>query len=387
MISQDQIDEWIHEVEDRPQSGGLIVRLVSMRLKALTERNEELLAENIELRSGARVEEYERKIANLEYQLNLLRRQFVGDFSIGSTAAIQVDQLCFLVYNTKGQVLRAVVPINTLDHGKEPIKFKDPQALQADGQVRIIVTHQHEEVVFVFDSGRTSTMAVDQITPCDSLELDWKDAYSTDPHAGEQLVAAYPIGKMSLFDYILQTSRRGCTKRMMRSSFEQHLAKNYIGTGIKQPPDKTFALTLSNKQDLLAIATHEGYVSVRGVEELSYTIEEMLKLSTTDYLVSAFVLNQKPYILIVTNLGKTIHRELSWLEPAVSNKSKGQAVFSSSRRDAGTRVVGAAALDQEDWGAVLHANGTVSIHKAATLFAEGSIATNSELVEFTTFTL
>lgn len=387
MISQDQIDEWIREVEERPQSGSLVVRLIAMRLKTLTERNEELLAENIELRSGARVEDYERKIANLEYQLNLLRRQFGGDLPMGSPTAAQVDQLSILVYNTEGKVLRAVVPVDSLAHGTQPVRFMHQQTLRADGQVRIVVTHQHEEVVFVFDSGRTSTLAVDQINECPPFEFDWQSAYSTDPHAGEQLVAAYPIGKMALYDYILQTSRRGCTKRMMRSSFEQHLAKNYIGTGIKQPPDKTFALTLSNKNDLLVIVTHEGYGSVQGVEELSFTIEEMLKLSATDYLVSAFVLGQKPSILIVTNQGKTIHRERGWLEPAASNKSRGQAVFSNSRRDAGTRVVGAAALDQDDWGAVLHANGMVSVHRAADLFAEGSIPTDCELVDFAAFTM
>jgi hypothetical protein len=46
------------------------------RLRELTERNEELLAENIALENGTRVDEYRKQIAHLEYQLDLLKRRF-----------------------------------------------------------------------------------------------------------------------------------------------------------------------------------------------------------------------------------------------------------------------------------------------------------------------
>ena len=385
MINQDQMDEWLREVEDRPLSGAVIVRFVIQRLKALTERNEELLAENIALRSGRRVEEYERRIANLEYQLDLLRRQFGGELPAGVPMSAMLKSLSILLYNLKGQVLRAVVPLDDLKSGALPARFVDEQALQSGGPVRLLVTHQHEELVCVFDSGRVKAVPVDAITPVPSGPLDWKNAYLAEPHAGEQLVAIFVVGKMGLFDYILQTSRRGCVKRMMRSSFEQHLSKNYIGAGIKQPPDKTCSLTLAGKEDIFVIATREGFVLAQEVANLSYTIEESMKLSATDYLVSAFVLGSKPSLLMVTHTGKTIHREKNWLELAASSKSRGQAIFSQSRREAGTRVVGAAALEEQDWGAALHLDGRISIHRAADLFAEGNIATASELVEFTTF--
>jgi hypothetical protein len=64
MINPDQIEEWIHEVEQRPSSAGLIIEYISRRLRDLTARNEELLAENISLRMGKKVEEYESRIAN-----------------------------------------------------------------------------------------------------------------------------------------------------------------------------------------------------------------------------------------------------------------------------------------------------------------------------------
>src|SRR6266511_6182069 len=74
-----KIDEWMQEAEARPESAVTIVKLVAKRLRELTERNEELLTENIALQNGTRVEEYQKRIAHLEYQLDLLKRRFGKD--------------------------------------------------------------------------------------------------------------------------------------------------------------------------------------------------------------------------------------------------------------------------------------------------------------------
>ena len=71
-----KIDEWMKEAETRPESAVTIVRLVARRMVELTARNEELLTENIALQNGTRVEEYQKRIAHLEYQLDLLKRRF-----------------------------------------------------------------------------------------------------------------------------------------------------------------------------------------------------------------------------------------------------------------------------------------------------------------------
>src|SRR5574339_925274 len=74
-----KIEEWMKEAEARPESAVTIVRLVAKRLRELTDRNEELLTENIALQNGTRVEEYQKRIAHLEYQLELLKRRFGSD--------------------------------------------------------------------------------------------------------------------------------------------------------------------------------------------------------------------------------------------------------------------------------------------------------------------
>src|SRR5215510_5980513 len=82
MSFTNKIDEWMKEAEERPESAVTIVRLIARRLRELTERDEELLAENIALQNGTRVEEYQKRIAHLEYQLDLLKRRFGSDEAI-----------------------------------------------------------------------------------------------------------------------------------------------------------------------------------------------------------------------------------------------------------------------------------------------------------------
>src|SRR5512134_955064 len=104
-----KIDEWMKEAEARPESAVTIVKLVARRLRELMERNEELLTENIALQNGTRVEEYQKRIAHLEYQLDLLKRRFRTDESLLAELpvnAAETSTLSLLIYNTYGQVLR-----------------------------------------------------------------------------------------------------------------------------------------------------------------------------------------------------------------------------------------------------------------------------------------
>ena len=101
-----KIDEWMKEAETRPESAVTIVRLVSKRMVELTARNEELLAENIALQNGTRVEEYQKRIAHLEYQLDLLKRRFGSEgveLAELPTQSAAASTLSLLVYNAYGR--------------------------------------------------------------------------------------------------------------------------------------------------------------------------------------------------------------------------------------------------------------------------------------------
>jgi hypothetical protein len=383
LINLDQIEEWLHEVEQRPSSAALIIRYIANRLKDLSGRNEELLAENIELRTGRKVDEYEGRIANLEYQLEMLKRQMASQDSAAIPMAV-VDMLNVLVYNIKGQVLRVEIPISGLEPGAPLPGFGG--LADARGPARLLVTSPAEELLFVFDTGRTEALPVTQIPVIEQNTLDWTHAYLVEPRGGEELATILPIARMSLYDYCIQVSRRGCVKKMMKSSFEAAVANTFVGAGIKNRPDKTCTLTFSSKEDALVIASREGFLNTLDVSQLPYTIEEVLRLSATDYLVSSFALGNKAAILLVTDHGKTIHRESGWIEKSASFKSKGQAVFSQSRREAGTRVAAAAAVDESDWGIALPSSGPLSLHKISDLFASGTLDSEEKtFLDFTAF--
>src|SRR5512141_2112657 len=107
-----KIDEWMKEAETRPESAVTIVRLVARRLNELTARNEELLTENIALQNGTRVEEYQKRIAHLEYQLDLLKRRFGADeISLAELPAnnVEASTLSLLIYNAYGRIFRVDV--------------------------------------------------------------------------------------------------------------------------------------------------------------------------------------------------------------------------------------------------------------------------------------
>src|SRR5436190_15725306 len=120
-----KIDEWMKEAEERPQSAVTIVRLIARRLRELSERDEELLAENIALQNGTRVEEYQKRIAHLEYQLDLLKRRFsVDDISLVElpTKPVEASTLSLLIYNAQGRIFRLELNPRAVNGGNANVK-------------------------------------------------------------------------------------------------------------------------------------------------------------------------------------------------------------------------------------------------------------------------
>lgn len=388
MISKDKVDEWIQEVSESPSSAPLIIQYISNRLRDLTRRNEELLAENISLRTGHKVEEYESRIANLAYQLELLKRQMGGE-SFTLVQQVISKTLSIILYLPEGHVLRYEVDRALLTHGA--LLTRVPAGCKESGEhARLLITNPMEELLFVLDSGRTISMAVEKL-PVAELNADsWDGSTQIETRGGEELSAVLPIGKMTLFEYCIQSSRRGCAKKMMKNSFESHVSKGFIGTGIKQKPDRTCALTLCGRDDIFVMVSQEGFLLGTDVSGLPYNAEELVKLINTDHIVSSFIIDSKPSLVTVTQNGKAVIREAAWIEKSASGKSRGQALFSQSRRDAGVRVVGAAAVDANDWGAALLKDGRVLACSMAEVVASGDFSgllSGAEIEEFVAFSI
>jgi DNA gyrase/topoisomerase IV subunit A len=369
-MKPEQVEEWIREVQERPSSAPLIIQFISRRLADLTGRYQELLAENIELRTERRVEEYESKIANLEYQLELLRRQMSGNEYIRSKQ-VEPEMMSVLLYDHAGRVMRLDVAANQMRSGQRIGRAEwggEHQSIPP----RLLLTRPQEELMFVFDSGRILTMPVMSLPAAEGDTLAWEHGYQVDIRSGEELAAVVCIGMMTVYDYCLQVSRRGCAKRMMLTSFENYVSNRFVGAGTKSKSDKTCCLVFSGKDDRLVLASKEGYLLTCDVSEMPYTTEEVIRLGTTDHIVESFVVRDGTSLLFMTQNRKVIHRDISWLDKAESFRSKGQAVISQSRREAGIRIIGAAAVDEKDWAVMLSQDGTIYSQPAAELMANGT---------------
>lgn len=383
MITHEKIAEWLKEVEERPSSGSIIIQYIANRLSELTVRNEELLAENIELRSGRKVEEYESRITNLEYQLEMLKRQVGGQIpasdvtlSLESQAA---ETASLLVYNPRGEVLRVEMDASKLASGDVIAGFRDGET-PAEIPLRLLATGTRQELLFVFDSGRTQTLPVSAIPAADPQNLSWRQSFLQEPRGIEELAFLLPIARMALFEFAVQASRRGFVKKIKRALLETHISKDYIGSGTKQPSDRTCGMAFCGSDDLFAMVSREGFIFSMPVERLPFSVEEALRLGMADHIIGSFAVKpgsatdgKKPFLLVVTQNGKAVQRDVDWLEPASSFKTHGQPVFSKERRLSGVRVVAAELAGEEDWALALRSDGKITIHRMADLFGSGSL--------------
>jgi hypothetical protein len=368
-----KIDEWMKEAETRPESAVTIVRLVSKRLVELTTRNEELLAENIALQNGTRVEEYQKRIAHLEYQLDLLKRRFGSEAMELSPIPVQAaatSTMSLLAYNTYGRILRLELNTDIPALGR----IAD-ETLQTSEQPRLLAVPSNEEVMLLFTSGRVTTCAVEDISTVETGgEWMWANAALPDePHAGEWLACVMPISRLPLSEFFVQVSRRGCVKKTMTSMAQSILGNHYLGKGTLQKSDQPIDVRLSLKKDLFAFVTLEGKLLGLDVNELPYSAEDRIKLTASDYVIASFLPRPEESMLFFTQTGKVLQREAGSLELSRSSLAKGQPLISPARLEQGVRFIGAASVRGTDRIVVLDAKGNLKIHPAAGVTGSGSI--------------
>ena len=394
LVTSEKIEEWIKEAEARPWSARLIVEFIGRRLMELSNRNEALVEENIALQAGKRVEEYEQRIAHLEYQLELLKRQFgeglievAGQADSGAAVPSPVvEKISLLAFNAQGRVLRLEVGKDELQ-GNEPIARLQGNLAPAGEPLRLLVAPSSEELLFVFTTGRVAVVPVRNIVSAgdvDAFDIG-KAVIPDEPRAGETLACVAPISKIALADFFLQASRRGYLKKINASMSQSILANHYIGVGVKQAPDKTFSLSLGKKDDRWVLVTKDGYLQCLEVRSLPVSVDEAVRLEPKDHLAAAFVARAGQSVLAMTQVGKVIHLGVDTLEPATSFRVRGQALYSGKRSESGVRVVGAGAASETDWSAVLHRDGRLTLHSVRDLTGAGAVTVQDDLLTFVTF--
>jgi len=404
MIKREKIEEWIKEVESRPSSAPVIVQYIANRLRDLTARNEEILAELIALQSEKRVEEYEKRIAHLEYQLDLIKRQGEGgitsDHPAGSTSSsaagmMTQNRMDCIMYDGLGRLLRLELFQGALKQASQ-IAIFDADFRNSLEAPRLLAVSPSEELLFVFSSGRIdltpasalpSSRIIEQTSdpqPGGEKKLPWQVG-PVKPHAGERLACVTPVSNLARVDCFIQVSRRGFIKKIRSGMAGSIFENRYIGAGIKKPSDQTFEVILAKNEDQIVLLTSEGYLIALEVKSLPVSIEEVIRLDPSDHLVSCFIYRPEDSILVMTNAGKILHLTSDRIELSGSFKTKGQAVFSGQRRAQGARVVGAALIHANDWGAVCDLNGEIRLHEVQPMLGSGVLAEQSQPIAFTAF--
>jgi DNA gyrase/topoisomerase IV subunit A len=399
VITPEKIEEWIKEVGERPASAPIILQYISNRLRELTDRNEELLAENIALISGKRVEEYEQRLAHLEYQLELLKRQIGSNLSPeamrGSDRAAadstSLEDLNILIYRPEGRILSIELNPQSLIDGFNVCQIQGELLLEEEPP-RLLVVSSKEEIMSIYTSGRISTFPVSRILPIKTASdgtpgiIRWNQASLPDePRGGERLACLMPVSRLPLAEFFVQTSRRGFVKKVRTSMAQSIFSNHYIGSGVKLPLDRTFSICLGGKDDHLIVISHEGFLFRLEMTRITSSVEEEIRLGTSDHLVSAFLFRPGFSVLVMTQFGKAVQITEDRLEVGRSLKTKGQAIYSAQRREKGARVVGAGSVNGEDWAAGLHQDGQIILYSMANIFASGLLPAQSQLLTFETF--
>jgi DNA gyrase/topoisomerase IV subunit A len=351
VINPSNIGEWVREVEERPESAPLIIRELANRLIELDRLNEKLRAENMELSTGLKVYQYKDKIAELEYQLEILSRQ------LDPAAILYSDALNLLIYNQRGQLLKLEFSPNDLASGVTLAILKGLES-SAAANLRLLVASPKEELLFMFDSGRVAALPVESLPLAEKAALNWAAAYTEDLRSDQELVTILPIGKMASFDQLLQVSRRGHARKIMRSFFQKYISQGNIGKGIDlaNPMDAPINLTLSNEAELFVIVTKQGYVLGLPGSSLPVAGNRVIKLDPDDSVMTAFILRENQSLVAVTQEGRAVRFEASWVKPAGPG-GKGRPIWPKSKITAGIQVAGAVAAHEDDWGLGLKQDG------------------------------
>lgn len=352
MIKPSKIQEWIEEIESRPMVAPFIVRTLSARAIELDKINEELRAENIALRSGQKTEEYERKIAELEYQLELLKRQVKnGEVLTGSGLAR------LLAYDAEGRLLGCEFTPSGLIHEQSLAMIRNFTPPHRD-DMHLIAVGEQAELLLMFDSGRIETRTAIDMPVTPASELDWNQPFQIEMRSGERLIAILDISTAPLKNGCIQVSRKGMVRRISQDYFQSFLREGNIGKGVRTAVDQPLNLVLCNPEDTYVLSSRNGYICAMPAEKLSIALEEMIKLEMKDYLVSAFALLPEENLVFALESGELYRQDSPWTDPGDADGSKRRLLLGGARTG-GVQMIMAGAAASQDWVFTLTCKGAI----------------------------
>ncbi len=360
MITRAKIDDWIRQVEATPVVAPIIIRQITDRLLDLDALNESLRAENLELSSGNRVKEYERRIAELEFQLGLLKRQLGSG---GGTPQLAATSL--LLFNDQGQVLRLAIDEASLAGALPFFRIEGTPHIQSH-TFGLVTASAFDQFLLVFSSGRTTSLPVEQVPLSTGSRLDWASAYQADLRSMEELAGMLPITRLHAYDCCVQVSRFGAARRIDIQYFKTFVANNNIGKGVKFNFDRILNLTLCKEDQLMVLASRAGNLLSLSASALPVALDELMHFKVNDFVVAAFTLDPGQTLVAVMQNGAAYAQNQAWLLPAKAGERKVRQLLPEKRGE-DEALAGAAALGDMDWLIVYREDGTLSAYRPGSL--------------------
>ena len=360
MITRAKIDEWIRQVEATPVLAPIIIRQITDRLLDLDAVNETLRAENLELNEGSRVKNYERRIAELEFQLDLLKRQLGAP---GGALLLEIHSL--LLFNDKGQVIRLAIDEASLAAAQPFARIAGAPHLMSR-TFGLISASEFDQLLLVFSTGRTAVLPVEQVPLSAPSGLDWGGAYQADLRSMEDLVCLLPVTRLHTFDCCVQVSRFGAARKIAIQYFKTFISNNNIGKGVKFNFDRILNLTLCNETQLLSLVSKNGSVLSLNAGALPVALDEIMRFKVNDYVVSAVTVAPEQTLVAVTQNGAAYAQNQVWLLPAKPGGSRTRQ-FLPEKKPEEEVLVGAAALGARDWLIVYRDDGALSAYRPAAI--------------------
>ncbi len=371
MITQAKINEWIRQVEAAPVVAPILIRQITDRLLELDHENEDLRAKNLELSTGNKVRQFEKKIAELEFQLDLLKRQSTGgDFQVAHTSR------SLLVYNDRGQLLRLQLEETELVQGQTFAHIEGTPDLQSYSS-GLLAVNDYDQLLLIFSTGRTSILSIEELPPGMPDTLDWAGAYQIELRSLEELIWILPVTRMHAYDYCVQVSRFGYARKISNQYLNTFIANNNIGKGVKFNFDRILNLVFCNDNQLLVLVSKAGNCLGIDTRALSVTLDEIMRFKVNDYIAAASIFAPGEMLIGITQNGRVYFQNQSWISSGKNGEQKVRRLFPAKKE--AEIVAGAVTANSADWLLVLNDAGCLSAFKPGNFIRQGElISTDSD---------
>jgi DNA gyrase/topoisomerase IV subunit A len=297
MIRKSDVQWWVLEAKEHPESAPAIIEELAKRLVELDAKNESLRDEVIQLQRRTPTSVDTAEVGDLRRKVATLQRLLDGKASTEPAIAFVSDQL------RSGRMPLSQVK-RLVREGRSVAGIQAPLVPR-----HLLLIRPQEELLLLTNHGRGL-----KIQPSDVPSLnegtEWAIPQGHELATDERLTAATTVAKPPRFWTIV--TRRGYVRQFIRVSFNRDVAQ---GTPVIESPfhnDEPVAIVNGDEGDLVLL-TRWGKAIRFSQRTIAGQGSTALDLDPDDEVVTAFSLTSDTEVLILTAAGFAARRDTAKL--------------------------------------------------------------------------